>query len=181
MSIVYSTSCPSVALWDKTRSFWDIKNSLSHERGSERSERANEWAVRANKRTDERVAQYLRLDSWLIQTTVRRHRESSTVSLWLLVHDVSIEFAALRLRHKACNFALPMMLAALDLWICGFVDLWICGLRHQFCCITFAARSFQHGVVVVVVVVVVVCRWVTIRLQWEAIRPHRKGPVTRGR
>ena len=46
-------------LWDKTRSFWDIKNSLSHE-----------WAVRANERTDERVAQYLRLDSCLFQTTV---------------------------------------------------------------------------------------------------------------
>ena len=54
-------------LWDKTRSFWDIKNSLSHERGSERSE----WAVRANELTDEWVAQYLRLYSCLIQTTVR--------------------------------------------------------------------------------------------------------------
>ena len=40
-------------------------------------EQANEWAVRANERMDERVTQYLRLDSWLIQTTVRRHRESS--------------------------------------------------------------------------------------------------------
>ena len=27
------------ALWDKTRSFWDINNSLSHKRGSEQSER----------------------------------------------------------------------------------------------------------------------------------------------
>ena len=39
-------------------SFWDIKNSLSHERRSEQ--------------TDERVAQYLRLDSCLFQTTVHR-------------------------------------------------------------------------------------------------------------
>ena len=38
----------------------------------EASERANEWAVRANERTDERVGQYLRLDSCLFQTTVRR-------------------------------------------------------------------------------------------------------------
>ena len=30
-----------IALWDKTRSFWDTKNSLSHEWGSERSERAS--------------------------------------------------------------------------------------------------------------------------------------------
>ena len=30
----------AVVLWDKTRSFWDIKNSLSHERGSKRSERS---------------------------------------------------------------------------------------------------------------------------------------------
>ena len=30
------------ALWDKTRSFWDINNSLSHEGGSKRSERASE-------------------------------------------------------------------------------------------------------------------------------------------
>ena len=29
-----------VALWDKTRSFWDINYSLSHELRSERSERA---------------------------------------------------------------------------------------------------------------------------------------------
>ena len=35
-------------------------------------EQANEWAVRANERTDERVAQYLRLDSCLFQTIVRR-------------------------------------------------------------------------------------------------------------
>ena len=55
-------------LWCKTRSFWNIKNSLSHERGSKRSE----WAVRANERTDERVAQYLRLYSYLFQTTVER-------------------------------------------------------------------------------------------------------------
>ena len=79
------------ALWDKTRSFWDIKNSLSHERGSERSEwaservsaaegaseasspeQANEWAVRANEQTDERVAQYLLLFSCLFHTTVRQ-------------------------------------------------------------------------------------------------------------
>ena len=76
------------ALWDKTRSFWDIKNSLSHERGSEqseqvservsaaegtseanRAEQANEWAVQvnepANEQTDERVAQYSRPNSWL--------------------------------------------------------------------------------------------------------------------
>ena len=76
-------------LWDKTRSLWDIKNLHSHERGSERSERAservsaaegaseasspeqaNEWAVRVNERTDERVALYLRLYSYLFQTTV---------------------------------------------------------------------------------------------------------------
>ena len=30
--------------------------------------------MRANERTDERVAQYLRLDSCLFQTTVRRRR-----------------------------------------------------------------------------------------------------------
>ena len=37
------------------------------ERASEASrvEQANEWVVRANEQTDKRVAQYLRLDSWL--------------------------------------------------------------------------------------------------------------------
>ena len=37
------------------------------ERASEASsaEQANEWAVQANKRTDKRVAQYLRPDLWL--------------------------------------------------------------------------------------------------------------------
>ena len=63
-------------LWDKTRSYGDIKNSLSHEWGSERSERAsgrvstaegaseasspeqaNEWAVRANGRASGPVLQ----------------------------------------------------------------------------------------------------------------------------
>ena len=58
-------------IWDKTWSFWDIKKSLFHERGNEQSERANKWAVRANKWMDERVAQYLRLDSCLFQTIVR--------------------------------------------------------------------------------------------------------------
>ena len=67
-----------------------LNYTLSHERGSERSERAservsaaegaseasspeqaNEWAVRANERTDERVAQYLRPNFWLIWTIVR--------------------------------------------------------------------------------------------------------------
>ena len=44
------------------------------ERASEASsvEQANKWAVRVNERTDERVAQYLRLYFWLIQTTVER-------------------------------------------------------------------------------------------------------------
>ena len=79
------------ALWNKTRSFWDINNSISHERGSEQSERAsegvsaaegtskasspeqaNEWVVRANEQTDERMAQYLCLGSCLFQTTVGR-------------------------------------------------------------------------------------------------------------
>ena len=62
-------------LWDKTMSFWDIKNSLSHEQGSEKSEWASERVSGASKRTDERVTQYLHLFSWLIQTTVRRSPE----------------------------------------------------------------------------------------------------------
>ena len=37
-----------------------------------RAEQANEWAVRGNEQTDERVAQYLRLDSWLFWTIVCR-------------------------------------------------------------------------------------------------------------
>ena len=36
------------ALWDITRSFWDIKNFLSHKRGSERSERASEQVSAAS-------------------------------------------------------------------------------------------------------------------------------------
>ena len=73
------------ALWDKTRSFWDIKNSLSHERGSERNwaskrtsersegrEQANERTVRANEQTDERVALYCSLVFWLFWPTERR-------------------------------------------------------------------------------------------------------------
>ena len=66
------TRLQGTSLWDKTRSFWDIKNSLSHKRWSERSERASgersgaesvseasspeqasEWAVRTSKWTRE--------------------------------------------------------------------------------------------------------------------------------
>ena len=80
-----------LAVRDKNRSFWDIENSLSHERGSERSEQAQrraraKRAVRskrtsercprtseqAKEGTDERVAQYLCLYSCLFQTTVQR-------------------------------------------------------------------------------------------------------------
>ena len=95
VSLTPDHRCPTpIALWDKSRSFWDINNSLSHERGSEWSERAskqvstaegaseasspeqaNEWAVRANEQTDERVAQYLQLDSGLFQTTVHSASE----------------------------------------------------------------------------------------------------------
>ena len=72
------------------------KNSLSHEGGSEQSERAservsaaegasevssaeqsNEWAVRANKQTDDQVAQYYSLYSWLL----------STIVTWLIVNN----------------------------------------------------------------------------------------------
>ena len=34
------------------------------------AEQMNEWAVRANERTDERVAQYSNLYSWLFRPTV---------------------------------------------------------------------------------------------------------------
>ena len=47
-------------------------NLINHFPTSNRvSERANEWAVRAKERTDERVAQHLRLYSCLFQTTVQ--------------------------------------------------------------------------------------------------------------
>ena len=39
-------------------------------RESSSPKQANEQAMRANEQTDERVAQYLRLDSWLFRTTV---------------------------------------------------------------------------------------------------------------
>ena len=52
---------------------------LSHELESERARKAskassaewaNEWEVQKTEQTDERVAQYLRLDSWLFWTIV---------------------------------------------------------------------------------------------------------------
>ena len=49
--------------------FETLNHTLSHERGSERSEPASERvsgaSERANEQTDERVTQYLPLDSWL--------------------------------------------------------------------------------------------------------------------
>ena len=40
-------------------------------------EQANEWAVRANEQMDERVAQYLRLNSCLFQTTEQRLNQTT--------------------------------------------------------------------------------------------------------
>ena len=79
-------------LWFKTALCLKINHSLSHKLGSERGskwmnecsgardrseqckassvEQANEWAVKVNERMDERVTQYLRLDSWLFWTIV---------------------------------------------------------------------------------------------------------------
>ena len=56
--------------------------------GSEASrvEQANEWAVWANKRTDERLAQYLHLGFWWIWPTVR---------MWFLVSTRPIKAAIL--------------------------------------------------------------------------------------
>ena len=69
------------ALWDKTRSFRDIQSFTLP--------RARQWAKWASKltserceRTDERVAQYLRLVSCLFQTIVRRLRRVSWVATW---------------------------------------------------------------------------------------------------
>ena len=47
-----------------------FKWSSAAERASKASsaEQANKWAVRANEQADERVAQYLQLDSWLFWT-----------------------------------------------------------------------------------------------------------------
>ena len=50
------------------------ENEWAQRRAREASspKKANEWAVQANERADERVAQYLRLNSCLFQTIVRR-------------------------------------------------------------------------------------------------------------
>ena len=70
-------------------------HSLSHNLKSERVRkpanewvvRLNEWVVQANKRSDERLAQYLHPDSWLLWTMVRckgrRNRESEILSILL--------------------------------------------------------------------------------------------------
>ena len=52
-----------------------VSKRVSAEEGASEAsspEQASEWAVRANEQTDERVAQYLRLDSCLFKTTVQR-------------------------------------------------------------------------------------------------------------
>ena len=107
------------ALWDNTKSFWDIKNSLSHERGSEQSERASErvsaaegaseasslvqaieWAVQANKLTDERVAQYLRHYSCLFHTTVHKHESNTNTRNEVLTEEIAKTRAQPITRHK---------------------------------------------------------------------------------
>ena len=78
-----STSFSAIPLWDKTRSFWDINHTLSHELGSEWvSKRAKKWAQQSaqakragqSKRTSEQCDQTSRqtssLDSWLFWPTV---------------------------------------------------------------------------------------------------------------
>ena len=48
-----------------------------------------ERCERANERTDKRVAQYLRLDSLLFQTTVHRRRVGTTA--WVCVFELEIK------------------------------------------------------------------------------------------
>ena len=82
LSSSLSLSLSTIALWDKTRSFEDIKNSLSHERGSER--------------TDERVAQYLyRVYSHDRNHVVHNGRQKLNIKLisrFLFVPDHSASF-----------------------------------------------------------------------------------------
>ena len=71
-------------------------------------EQANEWAVRANERTDERVAQYLRLYSCLFQTTVPWSSLNQSINyqtmvlfdLMLLFPERSFCFASTRLMRN---------------------------------------------------------------------------------
>ena len=69
-----------IALWDKTRSFWDVKNSLSHERGSERSERANEWAQR---RAWAKPAVWSKQTSERCEQTSERTNEWPSTYIWV--------------------------------------------------------------------------------------------------
>ena len=102
------------ALWDKTRSFWDIKKSLSHERGSERSERASERVSAAEgaseasspdqayERTDERVAQYsmrLFLNIFCIVATGRK--ETHFLALKWPLSKLFFNMACLSDRYEA--------------------------------------------------------------------------------
>ena len=79
---------PSIALWDKTRSFWDIKNSFSHEQGSEQNERASkrvsaaESASKASSPEQPRIIQTQLLCHSLVRSVVRLHR-----SLVCLLHS----------------------------------------------------------------------------------------------
>ena len=68
-----------------------------------REEQANETAVRANKRTDERVAQYFRPNSWLFCPTVHSssefeltHSNTSDTEKHVNIH-VNLELSTLQL------------------------------------------------------------------------------------
>ena len=69
------------ALWDKTRSFWDIKNSLSHKQGSEQIERANEWAQR---RARAKRAVRSKQTSERCERTSERTNEWPSTHIWVL-------------------------------------------------------------------------------------------------
>ena len=96
-----------------------FETSLIHFPTSEGVSEVSEWAVRANERTDERVAQYLRLHSCLFQTTVRRFpaRPGVVVSCttaytrrwWNRKHRVGVECSRSFWRPLTFPFTIPSL------------------------------------------------------------------------
>ena len=85
---------------------------------------ANEWAVRANEQMDERVAQYLCLNSWLFSTIV--HGSFAHFLIFLLLRSLAL----------ITNESLARLFAHLP------AHLLICPLIRPFVCSFY--RSFTH-------------------------------------
>ena len=97
------------------------------------AEQATEWAVRANKRTDERVAQYSNLYSWLFWPTVKRYfLQWNSIENMELSHMIDNKMTNVRTDHQNASDRLVPILPA-----------WYISGSHTFCFVLLQYSEYR--------------------------------------